>query len=56
MLGQFLVGPDFPIVKFFGYRVKIPDIWSEIRSNLLQNLLVKWLIWTLLDHFGLKIA
>ena len=33
LYGQFLVGPDFPILKIIGYMVKISVIWSDILSN-----------------------
>ena len=40
LYGQFLVGPDFPILKIIGYMVKISVIWSKW-SDILMKLKAK---------------
>ena len=37
LYGQFLVGPDFPILKIIGYMVKILVIWSKWSDILIKS-------------------
>ena len=65
LYGQFLVGPDFPILKIIGYMVKISVIWSKFMGfsslihcqNDLSNALSTWVmpISDIFAHLGFQI-